>query len=269
MRFGRSATVVRIAIALWLSAGLAGAFAVSSIAAAKVRAAEDGGYPCVLEGAVTMHTGTTEFYVQDQSSGVRVSSDPYLLQDGVRVQVKGWMYLSDGGEFQVRARSVFHSAGGAPPIPRLVPLDAALRGDYQGELVSVGGTVLNVSFARDFDVISIQSGRSSVRIFYPANPRGRSVFEKIYPGMQVAASGISVPQTVEPEFDGYQVRLRAPTDLAIRQGVLRRHSSELGAGLAAFALAIAVFSIRTLSLRRRRVTPSDTPPRSLISPQVQ
>ncbi len=260
--------MIRIVIALWAFARLAAAFEPSSIAAAKVRAAEDGGFPCLLEGAVTMHSGTTEFYLQDESGGVRVFSDPYLLEDGLRLQTEGWMYLSDDGEFQVRARTVLHSAGGAPVTPRLVPLEAALRGDYQGELVSVRGAVLDVGFGRDFDVISIQSGRSSVRVFYPANPRGQSVFEQIYPGMQVAVSGISVPQTVEPEFDGYQVRLRGPADLAIRRR-LEQQSSVLGAGLAAFALATAVLGMWTLSLRRRRVTPSDPQSGSVISPQVQ
>jgi hypothetical protein len=45
---------------------------------------------------------------------------------------------------------------------------------------------------------------------------GISLFEKVFPGMQVAITGISVPQTVDPEFDGYQVLLRRPSDLVIR-----------------------------------------------------
>jgi len=247
-----------------VSAGLAAAFDASSIAQAKLRAASGGGFPCTLEGSVTMHMGTTEFYLQDNTSGVRVASDPYLLKDGERLEVSGCIYLSDSGEFQVRARQVWHAAEGVPLRPRLVPLESALKGEYQGQLISVRGTVLDVNFANDFDTISIQSGRSSLRIFAPANPHGRSVFEPIYPGMQVAANGISVPQTADPEFDGYQLRLREPKDLAIRQGRLQP-VSESGTSLASLALAAAVFGIWILLRARHRRTPSA----SLISPQVQ
>ena len=231
---------------------MAAAFDASSIAEAKLRTASREPQPCSLAGAVSMRMSGTEFYLQDDSSGVRVVSDRFLLRDGERVEVDGWMDLADSGEFQVRARQLWHLAEGAPLGPRLVPVDAALKGEFQGQLISVRGNVLHVSFGQEFDVVSMQSGRSSLRIFYPANPRGRSVFEQIYPGMQVAASGISVPQTVDPEFDGSQLRLRGPQDIAIRQD-RQAPVSQIVPGLAALAVAAAVFGMWALCLRRPQV----------------
>ena len=163
-----------------------------------------------------MRLNSGEFYVQDESSGVRVVSEPYLLTEGDLLQVAGWLYLSDSGEFMMRATKVWQLSHGPPPVPRLVTLTDAHAGRYQGQLVAVRGSVLNVNFGSEFDSLSIQSGRRSLRAFYAANHHGLSAFEQIYPGMQVALTGISVPQTADPEFDGYQVRLRSAADLAIR-----------------------------------------------------
>ena len=163
-----------------------------------------------------MLPNVSEFYLQDDTSGVKVTSPPFVLREGQRLEVEGWMYLSDFGEFQVRARQVWRLADDSPLRARLIPLPAALSGGYQGQLVSVRGTVLGVDFGTEFDTVSICAGRTSLRAFYPASRHGISAFEKVLPGMQVAITGISVPQTADPEFDGYQVRLRRPSDLAIR-----------------------------------------------------
>ncbi len=232
---------------------MAAAYEPSTIAAAKLHAEE--GFPCVLGGTVTMVSGD-EFYLQDPSGGVRVVSDPYLLHVGEKLEVEGWMYLADGGEFQMRARRLWRVAKGPAIQPRPVTLETALAGEHQGELIGVQGSVLSVDFGKDFDSVSIQSGRSSLRIFCPSNPHGRSVFESIYPGMQVAVAGISVPQTVAPEYDGSQLRLRGPADLQIRGG--RRSNSlpvewGIGLGFAATLMAgVAVWGYRGL---RRQPAP--------------
>ena len=222
-----------------MAAELAAGYEPSTIGAAKLHAAQ--GFPCEISGAVTMISGD-EFYLQDDSSGVRVVSNPYLVHIGEKLEVEGWMYLADGGEFQVRARQIWRAEMGRPIGARLVTLEAALSGGHQGELIGVRGSVLNVEFGKEFDAVSIQAGRSSLRIFCAANPHGRSVFESLYPGMQVAAAGISVPQTVAPEYDGYQLRLRGPADVQIGRG---RQSAaplplEWGAVLAAATLVTGV-----------------------------
>jgi hypothetical protein len=207
--------VIHFAFALFLAAGPDSASATDTVLDAKLNAG-GGGYRCTLRGAVTALTNSSEFYLQDDSSGVKAHSPPYVLQEGWRLEVEGWMYLADSGEFQVRAKQVWRLADEAPPGARLVPLPTAFAGGYQGQLVSVRGTVLNVDFGTEYDTVSICAGRASLRAFYPVSRHGISLFEKVFPGMQVAITGISVPQTVDPEFDGYQVLLRRPSDLVIR-----------------------------------------------------
>jgi hypothetical protein len=207
--------VVLLTIALLLAAGPDPASDSDSILDVKLNASSAGA-PCTLRGIVTMLSGASEFYLQDDTSGVHVYSPPYSLREGERLEIEGWMYLSDAGEFQVRARRVWHVADGKMPPSRLIRAREALDGTYQGQLVSVRGTVLAVDFGPQYDTVSVQSGRTSLRAFAPANRHGLSVLEQAYPGMQVALTGISVPQTVDPEFDGYQIRLRRPQDLVIR-----------------------------------------------------
>src|SRR5207247_1107497 len=175
------------------------------------------GFPCIVRGTVTTRVNPTEFYLQDESSGVRVASEPFVLRPGQQLEVEGWMYLADSSEFRITAKRVSDLGNKPPPTPPSIALPAASAGGYQGQLIAVRGSVLNIDFGEEFDTISIQSGRSSLRIFYAANRHGVSVFERIFPGMEVAVTGISVPQTAPPEHDGYQIRLRSPADLTIRQ----------------------------------------------------
>lgn len=203
---------------LWLGECLALAFDSCSILQAKLQA-EDG-FPCRLRGTVTMRLDPGEYYLQDQTSGIRVSSSGYQFREADRLDVEGWLYLGDAGEFLMRSTEVWYLGNGPPLIPRLIALPDAYSGGYQGKLVAVRGAVLAVDFGRRFDTISIQQGRTSIRVFYPANRNGHSVFERLYPGMLVAVAGVSVPQTTDPEFDGYQVRLRGPADLEIRPAPL-------------------------------------------------
>jgi hypothetical protein len=216
--------VIFFAVVIGLTPALAGAFDSSCILDAKLRAA-GGVVPCLLRGTVTARVGSEEFYVQDESSGVRVVSASHLPDEGDLVETEGWLYLGDSGEFQMRSSKVRRLGHGPPVQPRLLTLPDAYAGGYQGQLLAVRGAVLNVNFGNEFDSISIQAGRSSLRVFYPANHRGLSAFEPIYPGMQVAVTGISVPQTADPEFDGYQVRLRGPADLGVRPALDGSRSS--------------------------------------------
>jgi hypothetical protein len=187
-----------------------------TILQAKLQAGEGGGSFCVVRGAVTMKIGPDEFYLQDETSGVRIVAASYRAEEGLQLEVEGWLYVADSGEFQLRPRQVSLLRAAKPVSPLLVALNAAVAGDHQGQLVAVRGTVLNVDFGKPFDTISIQADRQSLRVFYPAAGEGPSAFEKVYPGMQVAATGISVPQTADPESDRYQVRLHRPEDLEIR-----------------------------------------------------
>jgi hypothetical protein len=222
----------------------------------------------MVHGAVAMVITAEQFYLQDESGGVRVSSAPYQLREGQWLELEGWLYAADSGEFRLRARAVRLLPGGPKPVPRLIPLLSALTGDFQGSLVSVRGSVLEVEFGKSFDAVSIRDERSSVRVFYPHPAHGLSAFENVFPGMQVSVTGISVPQTVDPEYDRYQVRLRRPEDLEIRPGRWGRLSPALDwvhsllAALAGFALG----SIWTL--RHARPARGPAPPAPSVSPSA-
>src|SRR5215472_1177795 len=152
----RSVGVVSLTIALLLAAGPAPASDSDSILDVKLNASSAGA-SCTLRGIVTMLAGASEFYLQDDTSGVHVYSPSYIFREGERLEIEGWMYLSDAGEFQVRARRVWHLADGEMPPPRLIRPREALDGTYQGQLVSVRGTVLAVDFGPQYDTVSVQS----------------------------------------------------------------------------------------------------------------
>jgi hypothetical protein len=245
--------VVRIAIGVWLSAALALAADTAGILAAKLRTGHEA-YRCVLQGTVTMLLSPQEYYIQDDTGGVRVNSPAYSLHPGDRLEVDGWMYLGDGGEFQMRATKVWYLAKGPPVSPRLIALPDAYAGAFQGQLVAVRGAVLNVAFGDSFDAVSIQHHRTSIRVIYPARQGKPSVFDRIYPGVEVAVTGVSVPQTADPEFDGYQVWLRSPADLAIRpaHGMEETVPQPWAEGVAALACTGAAAWMWTSRQNRRR-----------------
>jgi hypothetical protein len=228
---------VRVIISL-LFAMSAAAFDAGTILDAKLSAGASGGFPCLIRGTITVRLGPTGFYIQDESSGVRVVSEPDDSPPGRLVEVEGWMYLADSGEFQLQGKKISPVANGSPPEPQRITLHAAHAGGSQGKLVSVRGSVLNVEFGEEWDTISIRSGRASLRVFYPANRHGLSAFERIYPGMEVAVTGVSVPQTAAPEGDGYQVRLRSAADLKVRktQAAHRPLPFEFAGGVASLFL---------------------------------
>jgi hypothetical protein len=237
-----------------LSVGFALAFDSATILDAKLHAGH-GGYPCVVRGSVTAQLSPAEYYIQDATGGVRVSSPAFELHEGDRLEVEGWMYLADSAEFQIHSYKVWYLGNGPPVSPRLVALADAYSGVWQGQVVAVRGAVLNVDFGAQFDSASIQNERTSIRVFYPANRGRASLFERIYPGMQVAVTGISVPQTADPEFDGYQVRLRSSTDLVVRpmQGGEESPRRELAGGTAALlciGAAAWVWTSRQQRIRR-------------------
>ncbi len=208
-----------------------------------------------------MRLSPEQYYIQDESSGILVSSLPYQLQEGDRLEAHGWVYLSDAGEFQLRATQVWYLGNGPPVSPWLIALPDAYAGGYQGQLVAVRGTVLNVDFGDRFDTISIQQERTSIRVFFPANHGGLSAFERIHPGMQVAVTGISVPQTADPEFDGYQVRLRRTSDLTIRPALAGDRSPPRDWIEATAAALVFVGAAALIYTSRQRRTARD--------PQVQ
>jgi hypothetical protein len=245
--------VVRIAIGVWLSAALAPAVDSGGILAAKLRTGQEA-YRCALEGTVSMILSPEQYYIQDEIGGVRVNSSPYRLQEGDRLEVEGWMYLADGGDFQMRATKVWYLAKGPPVPPRLIALADVCSGAHEGQLVSVRGAVLNVAFGESFDAISIQHGRTSIRVIYPARQAVPSVFERIFPGIEVAVTGVSVPQTADSEFDGYQLWLRSPADLVIRPARGREETSPQtwAEGIAALACTGAAAWIWTSRRSRSR-----------------
>ena len=247
--------MIRTTLTLWLAAGIVSAADPLSIASAKRLVARRGASHGLLRGVVTARlTDPGSFYIEDESSGVLVTSAPYRLAEGERVEVQGWMYLTDASEFHVQAREVWPLGTDPPPRPRLITLEAALAGGYEGRLVSIRGTVLRVNFDKPYDSIWLEAGRASVRVFYPRTG-SVSVFESIYPGMELAVDGISVPQTVDPEFDGYQIRLRAPQDLTIRRGRPQPpgHAADWISSLAGLALLGAVSWNWTLRHKQTRL----------------
>ena len=119
--------MVRIVVLLSLGAAVAAAFDSNTILNAKLQAGR-GGFPCSVQGSVTTRLNPEEFYIQDATSGVRVSSSAYELSAGDRLEIEGWMYLDDSSEFQLRATRVWHLGNGPPLAPRLITLSDAYSG---------------------------------------------------------------------------------------------------------------------------------------------
>ena len=190
---------------------------VLSIQAAKRRLASAPGkpFPCILRGTVTLPQGTLtsgagDFYLQDETSGIAISSRQELgLKTGDRVEVGGQITQS-GLEPELRQARIT-LLGSGPRVPaRPVPVEDAISGRYSGQLIRVKARVSQISVGQSRDVLFVGSSRSSLRAYLRRPVQQKSVFPDVAPpGAEVEVTGISLPLD---EFE-HQIRMRSSLDL--------------------------------------------------------
>lgn len=239
----------------------AGELSVQAAKALRGTAPGDLSVACVIRGWVTAGTGALSspghFYLQDETGGILVRNDQLVpLGRGDRAAVAGGIFYSaNSRRYWIQPETVQRLSPGVPRPPLRLSLKEARSGRYEGQLIKVSGSVLKITLGEISYALYLVSGDSELRVYIPARP-GLRFPESLLPGTDVDVTGIHVPRTVEGQFQGFQVRLRDPADLVIRESVSvikTRYLWAIVAGVVLLGLA-ALAWIWTLGRMIRRKT---------------
>ncbi len=208
---------------------------------------------CVLLGKVTLRpgvltSGAGDFYIQDATGGISVSSGQDLRLDcGDLVKVTGSARLIVEEEPDMLAMNVEPLRSGRPVEPKLVSLESARRGDHGGMLIRVRGRVESLTVGETRDSVVISDGRTSLR-GYLRRPleQPTSFADPIPADSEVEISGISLPYT----DDVYQIRLRDGFDLVNLRPPRRFSDLEIAAAASIPAVLVLAALAWVIALRR-------------------
>jgi signal transduction histidine kinase/ActR/RegA family two-component response regulator len=171
---------------------------------------------CRVRGVVTIRPGSLmsqagDFYFQDESGGIAVTSDSKLSFGlGDEIELTGEAYLPRELEPEIKLAQATLVRQGPNPIPKLVPVKDVVSGLYAGQLVSVRGILSGFRVGNTRDDFLLDGGRLEA---YTRRPIGRpSVFPRATPlGSEVQVAGIVMP--LDP--GRYRLRMRSTSDLTV------------------------------------------------------
>ncbi len=117
------------------------------------------GHRVKVAGTVTAAMPGRGFYLRDASSSLNVlTRQDIQLHPGDRVETYGFVDLFES-HVRLADASVKIVGSGPPPKPVSINIEQALTGQYDAELVSLGGRVLRSSVWRDRPSVTIQQGK--------------------------------------------------------------------------------------------------------------
>jgi signal transduction histidine kinase/PAS domain-containing protein len=169
-----------------------------------------------VSGVVTGSFHNIGFFIQDSSGGILI---PGPFQNtwhvGDHVQVLGFPTLADA-RMTLRQALVRKLPAGPAVEPKKINVTQAMGGDFESELITLQGTVLDSSVSATKQALSIRAdgGQFTASLSAPGNQ-----LKPVVPGSRVALSGICVG---EADAAGIQVAfhllLRGPDDLIVLGG---------------------------------------------------
>jgi signal transduction histidine kinase len=117
------------------------------------------GHRVKVAGTVTAAIPGRGFYMRDASSSIYVlTRQDIALHPGDRVETYGFVDLFES-HVRLADASVSVLGTGPPPKPLLISLDKALAGEYDSELVSLEGRVVQSSVWRDRTAVTVQQNK--------------------------------------------------------------------------------------------------------------
>jgi signal transduction histidine kinase len=208
------------------------------------------GHRVKVAGTVTADMPANGFYIRDNSSSLYILTKQEIsLAPGDRVEADGFVDLFESHVRLADAAVKILGKGEAPkPVP--IPVDDALSGKYDSELVSLQGRIVRTSVWRRHTTLTLQQNQNTFTI--SAMP-GASLGEIPADGSLLRVSGIL---TDEMDSLGNVVAsnllCRSSNDISIVQ---RAPWSSLKTALALIALLLAIAAIILIwvAVLRRRV----------------
>ncbi len=207
------------------------------------------GHRVKLAGTVTAAMPGRGFYLRDASSSLNVRTRQEItLHPGDRVETYGFVELFES-HVRLADASVKLIASGPPPKPVPITIDQALTGQYDAELVTIGGRVLRSTVWRDRPTVTLQQNKD----LFSVSPIPGTALGELPPDNSV----LQVTGILTDEIDSLDrvvalnLLCRSSSDIAIVQAApwwtLRKALTLIGV-LAAIG---AVISVWLVVLRRR------------------
>ncbi len=207
------------------------------------------GHRVKVAGTVTAAMPGRGFYLRDASASIYVlTRQDIALHPGDRVETYGFVDLFES-HVRLADASVKILGTGPPPQPVSISLDKALTGEYDSELVSLNGRVVQSSVWRDRTAVTVQQNKD----IFSVSPIPGTTLRELPPDNSV----LKVTGILTDEIDSMDrvvalnLLCRTASDIVIVQPApwwtLRKALTLIGL-LAAIA---AVISIWVAVLRRR------------------
>lgn len=208
--------------------------------------------PVRLRGMVTMHLPGKELFLKDESGGILVESgQTNVMAVGELVDVVGFPTRS--GYSPVLKDARFRSLGRrGVPRPVAISVSDAIKGDYDGDLVTLKGELLKYDdLPNDWATLSLQNGKQVFQAFL-RKPAGQAALGPLLNGSRVRLTGVCVMNVNERrEKADFQLWLRSPEDVVVLQRPSRWWLARVVWLFGVVALAVILGVIWLVMLRRR------------------
>ena len=169
-----------------------------------------------VSGVVTASVHNLGFFLQDSSGGILVRG---LFQNpwkpGENVEVRGVPTLVDAR--MILEQALVRRLPPGPVVePKSITFTDAMGGDYESELITFEGTVLDSALSSTRQVVSIRAGDGQFTATLPASS---SHLEPVAAGSRVRLTGICVGEADAAAIQvAFHLLLRGPEDLIVLHG---------------------------------------------------
>lgn len=167
-----------------------------------------------LRGVVTFYWPGRDFFIRDESGGVRVqSSETTPLQAGDIVDVVG--FPSAGLLRPVMTEAIYRRVGsGSEPAAKAISTTEALNGEFESELVSIEGKVLQIDEVHaGFAAIALEANQKIFRVCFQNDWK---ITDREMIGGVVRVTGICTADSAkEVSGENFSIWMRRPADLQV------------------------------------------------------
>jgi diguanylate cyclase (GGDEF)-like protein len=210
------------------------------------------GHRVRLLGTVTYPSRSGPTWVQDFSGGVMLQDhDPVELATGDLVDVAGFPTIAGFGPV-LRGAQLKRLQSGTPPAPARITAQDAMKGEYDGQLVQLEGTLVDLLRQPPTQVLVVKASET----IFDANLSGGETAPHLEPGTRIRLTGICSVE-VEQSHDSilprqFRLLLRTPKDVEILGGPPWFAAGRV-APILAGAVIVMVTALAWAGLLRKRV----------------